>query len=116
MENLNPNPILKSGTRRITIDTLQVGQERNYAPIVHKYQVYFEWIPYIKDAKGFEPDTLPIELIKPFLKTIKYWKFDETIGEKRSNSMEDAFSPRLTELKMIIPGLWQFTVTEEFCD
>lgn len=118
------NSELNPGDFRITVKVQQYGQKSNYSAHVYKYQVLFEQIPY-KNWTGTEPKFEPCnwseEIVRPFLKVIKYWKFDEE--NLPSGSQEDYYAPKLSYVKRIVDpetqkfeGLWEFCVTENYND
>jgi hypothetical protein len=100
---------LKSGDWKMTVVCLQAGQLRAYADTLHTYRVFFHWLPYKAAAtKLWEPAPWAENeaLILPKLRAVHPWEDDP----------KNPFQPRLDFARKVGPGVWEFSVREEYTD
>lgn len=103
----------KPGDWRMTVEVLQSGQTRRYGDTIHTYRVFFEHCSEIRKGPvnttppndTFEPVEWYQGLIERYLRGIYNW----------TNPEEGNWaSPRLDYLRKVSPGLWEFSVREEY--
>lgn len=99
---------LKPGDWKMTVELLQGGQPRPYADTIYAYRVYFHWIPYsTKPTRIWQPVSWGEQIVRQYLKAVHGWTEE---GEG------DWSSSRLTYLREVGPGTWEFQVRRAFTD
>lgn len=98
---------------RITVECLATGQPRPYADTFHTYRLMFEWQGMEgcrnPNAPFIPRDKLAESTVKRYARAIYNWT-------EEGDAYHDWASPHLQYLKNVGPGIWEFSVKEEYTD
>lgn len=104
---------MRPGDWRMTVELIEGGQRKNYAPTVHHYNVTFEVVPYVfhltEEQKANPPQWVPClwprEIIERHLRAVYGW-VDDADGDWASARLQFITNPS--------PGVWSFRVEEAY--